>query len=58
MPRFEVLENLPRRADLALFRVPQTLTDSLFGIGSCSDIKQPLIGFGVLDDGRRFSLHG
>jgi len=52
MPRFEVLENLPRRTDFALFYVLQTLTDALFSIGSCGNVKQALISFGVLHDGR------
>jgi hypothetical protein len=53
MPRLEVLESLTRGADLAPFRVLKTLTNALFSIGSCSNVKQALIGFGVLDDRRR-----
>lgn len=58
MPGFEVLEKLPRWADLPLCRVRQALADALLGIGARSNIEQALVGFGVLHDGRRFSLHG
>ena len=57
MPRFEVLENLARWAGPALFRVLQALTDTFSRISSGGDVKQPLIGFGVLHNGRGLPFH-
>jgi hypothetical protein len=57
MERFEVFEKLTRRADLTLFQVLQTLTNTFFRVGSGGNVKQALIGAGVLDDSRGLTLH-
>ena len=44
--------------DPASFGVLEALADAVFGIGFGSDVKQALVGFGVLHDGRRPPLHG
>src|SRR6266849_6684349 len=54
---FELVEELPRRLDLSFPRVLQSLPDSLSRLGARGDIKQPLIGFCVLHDRRRLTLH-
>src|SRR5271170_5932225 len=57
MPGFKVLEKLPCRPDLPLFCVLQALSDALLRVGAGGNIKQALIGFGVLHDSRGFPLH-
>src|SRR5258707_6669072 len=56
-PGFELVENLPRRPDLSLFRVLQALTYALPYIGTGGNVEEALISFGVLHDGRRLPLH-
>jgi hypothetical protein len=58
MPGFEVLEKLPRRPDLPLFCVLQSLPDALPGIGVGGNIQQPLVRFCVLNYGRCLPFHG
>jgi hypothetical protein len=57
MPGFEVPENFPRRPDLPLFCVFQTLTDTFFCIGTGGNVEQALIGFGILYDSRCLPFH-
>src|SRR5271157_4491231 len=58
MPVLELVEKFPGRPDFSLSRILQALTDAFLCIGPGGDIEQSLIGFGVLDDGRRLPLHG
>jgi hypothetical protein len=53
MRGFKVREKLSRWPHLVLFCVLQALTDALLGIGTGGDVEEALIGFSVLDDGRR-----
>jgi hypothetical protein len=57
MPHFEVLKKLPCVADLALFRVLQALTDTFLRIASGGDVKEALIGLGILYDCGSLALH-
>ena len=52
---FEVLEDFPRRADPALFRVLQTLTDTFFRISS-SRRSQPQAETGLTQQPRWASI--
>ena len=54
---FEALEKLPRRPEFPLFRVVQSLPDALLGVGTGGDVKQALIRFGILHNGRCLPSH-
>src|ERR1035437_3677021 len=53
----ELVEKLPRRADLSFFRVLQSLADTFLCVGTGGNVEQSLIGVGVLHDGCGLPLH-
>jgi len=57
MPGFELFEESPRRPDPAFPDVTQSLADALCCIGLRRDIEEPLIGLGILHNGRGLSVN-
>jgi len=57
MPGFELVEEFSRRPDPAFPNIPQSLVDTFRRIGLSGGIEEPLIGFGILHNGRGFSVH-
>jgi len=54
MLRFKIREKLSRRLYPSLFHVFEALANSFLCIGTCRNIEQALVGFGILDDGCSF----
>ncbi|HUH62187.1 MAG TPA: hypothetical protein VLZ50_04270 [Terracidiphilus sp.] len=51
MRRFELSEKLSRRADPSLSGIFESLANPFASIGTGGNIKQSLVGFGILHDG-------
>jgi len=54
---FKGFEEILRGASASIFYIGETLADSLLRAPSRGDIQQSLIGFRVLHDGSRLTLH-
>src|SRR5208282_3037580 len=52
-----LVKHVSRRPSASVGYIVEPLTDAFLRIGSGGNVKQALIGFGVLHDGRRFSVH-
>jgi hypothetical protein len=55
---FELAEKLSRRSNSCLFRILEALTDAFLRVSPGRNVKQALIGFRILHNGRSFTLHG
>src|SRR5271155_2579328 len=54
---FELVEEFPYRPGSSFPGVFESLADSFSGISARSEVKQALIGFGVLHDRSRLAFH-
>jgi len=57
MRGFKFVEELPRGPCSSFFHILQTLADAFLRVGTGGNVKQALIGLGVLHDGRGLPLH-